>query len=132
MGGLDYLSFFIPGLNIDLIDRTDVLLQLPEGLAYKYNDLHYAEYDPENVQLRCSRIVQNKVQPIDCTYTTKKTNTNEDIGIQDMEQITKIVLKDFCWSSMPCLSDTPIQFQFELINPQTSAKINGLIDIQFL
>jgi hypothetical protein len=57
MGAKDLLVFFIPTLDIDLNEETDLVLKFPAKFAYIFNIGHYDAVDSDDNSFDCSRII---------------------------------------------------------------------------
>ena len=57
MGAKDLLVFFIPTIDIDLNEETDLVLKFPAKFAYIFNIGHYNAVDSDDNSFDCSRII---------------------------------------------------------------------------
>lgn len=57
MGAKEILTFFIPTLDIDFNEETDLILKFPAKFAYIFNIDHPDTLDLDRDSFNCSRII---------------------------------------------------------------------------
>ena len=142
VGGLDFLKFYLPSLDGTFTVDTDMVVALPEGLAF---------FKRGEVPL-CQRtfIVQgaSTLVNVECEIETYEeyyaelwaANGSEEDGDDDEEEdepselikVRSIRLKALCDQYHVCVSRRDLEFQVQVVNPPTNRRPAGENTVQLM
>lgn len=103
IGGIDYLKFYVPPLQVTIFTETNLVLELPNGIAYYVGD-----------EMVCTRELE----------TGKKVELQcEGVGFSDGsgdEVLRSVRILSLCGQFHVCFENEPLIFEIEVRNPSTN------------